>query len=270
MDLVLHTPDSKSKLSRLYQQAFHNSVELFIVTAYLTAWDTSLKLKPKCRSFWLIIGKDFGITRKDACEEVMRWLAPERKGQFMVADRIGGFHPKAVIWKEADRKCFAIIGSSNLTRAAFETNYEANVFCPLSESKCLEGKKGVKTIEKQSVVVSEDWVKNYKEAVRVGGGATKGHMKTGQEALIAFALPKPRGTNKIIDGRRKQLKVYRKNEAKLMGLFRRCAKGTISSPQFYADLPKYWGIDIGDRLSSIGGSNAVAKIATFKLYRRAS
>jgi HKD family nuclease len=231
---VLHTPDSKSELSRLYQEAFRNSVELFIVTAYLTAWDASLKLNPKCRSFRLIIGKDFGITRRDACEEVMGWLPSKRKGQFMVADRIGGFHPKAVIWKEADRKYFAIIGSSNLTRAAFETNYEANVFCSLSESQYLEGKKWVKTIEKQSVVVSEDWVKNYKEAVHVGGGSTKASMKTDQEAapLIAFALPKPRGTNKIIDDRREQLKVYGKNKAKLMNLFRRCAKGLLARQNF--------------------------------------
>src|ERR1700683_4916940 len=134
MDLLLHTPDSKSKLSHLYQKAFENAVELFIVTAYLTAWDASLKLTPKCRRFRLIIGKDFGITRKGACETVMRWLPAKRKGQFLVADRIGGFHPKAVIWTEADKKVFAIIGSSNLTRAAFETNYEANVVCSLTES----------------------------------------------------------------------------------------------------------------------------------------
>jgi HKD family nuclease len=269
MDLLLHTPDSKSKLSHLYQKAFKNAVELFIVTAYLTAWDASLKLTPKCRRFRLIIGKDFGITRKAACETVMRWLPAKRKGQFMVADRIGGFHPKAVIWTEADKKCFAIIGSSNLTRAAFETNYEANVVCSLTESDYQEGKKWVKVIEKQSVVVSEDWVKNYTEAVSGGGGPKKGSKKTEQDAgpLIAFTLPKPRGMMKIINNRREQIRLYSKNAPKLTKLFRSCAEERISSQQFYADLPKYWSEDMGDRISSKGWERS-GKDSDFKALSR--
>lgn len=102
MNLALHTPDSKSTLSRYYRRAFSNAVELFIVSAYLTEWDTSLRLNPLCRSFRVIVGKDFGITKKDACKALMRWLPPKRKGQFMVAERIDGFHPKAVLWREAN------------------------------------------------------------------------------------------------------------------------------------------------------------------------
>ena len=99
MKLILHTPDSDSNLSHYYQIAFKEAIELFIVTAYLTEWDVSLKLNQNCRRFRVIIGKDFGITRKAACEALMRWLPPRRKGQFMVADGISGFHPKAVFWK---------------------------------------------------------------------------------------------------------------------------------------------------------------------------
>jgi hypothetical protein len=52
----------------------------------------------------------------------MRWLPPKPKAQFLVADQIDGFHPKAVFWKEENGKCFAIARSSDLTQAAFKSN----------------------------------------------------------------------------------------------------------------------------------------------------
>lgn len=154
MDLLLHTPNTKSALASYYERAFKNAVELYIVSAYLTEWDSTLTLNPACNRFRVIIGSDFGVTRKAACEKVMQWLPPKRKGQFMVADRIGGFHPKAAFWKDQKGDCFALIGSSNLTRAAFDTNYEANVFCRVSNADFIRGKKWVKEIEKQSVIVN--------------------------------------------------------------------------------------------------------------------
>lgn len=99
MKLLLHSPDSDNKLSQYYQRAFKQAVELFIVTAYLTEWDISVELNLNCRGFRMIIGKDFGITRKAACKAVMRWLPSKRKGQFVVADMINGFHPKADVVK---------------------------------------------------------------------------------------------------------------------------------------------------------------------------
>jgi len=98
VDLLL-APTIDGELSSYYERAFKNAVELFVVTAYLTEWETSLELNPDCRSFRVIIGRDFGITRKVACEKVLQWLPRERKAQFLVADRIGGFHPKAVFWR---------------------------------------------------------------------------------------------------------------------------------------------------------------------------
>ncbi|RZU38772.1 phospholipase D-like protein [Edaphobacter modestus] len=131
--LVLHTPESGKNLSNHYKRAFSQGIELFVVTAYLTDWDTSLKLTPACRHFRMIVGRDFGITRKIACSKVMAWLPPKRKAEFLVADRIVGFHPKAVFWREKDRSCYALVGSSNLTLAAFNSNYEANALVQLDE-----------------------------------------------------------------------------------------------------------------------------------------
>lgn len=141
MKLILHTPDNNGDLSSHYKRAFSSAVELFIVNAYLTSWDKELTLNAHCLSFRIIVGCDFGITRKAVCKQVMDWLPEGRKSQFRVANRISGFHPKAVFWREANGKSFVIIGSSNLTRAAFERNYEANVYCPLSATDYKTAKK---------------------------------------------------------------------------------------------------------------------------------
>lgn len=252
MDLLL-APTIDGELSSYYERAFKNAVELFVVTAYLTEWETSLELNPDCRSFRVIIGRDFGITRKVACEKVLQWLPRERKAQFLVADRIGGFHPKAVFWREKNGKCFAIVGSSNLTKAAFKTNYEANVFFPLSKSDYVKAKRWVKNIEKQSVVVSEDWLRKYKEAPLLGCGK-KGSAKEQRDTapVIALKLLNPKGMDKWLAVRRGQLAIYDKKRAGLIRLFRRCASGQINSEEFYNQLPTYWSREAGDRLQRTG------------------
>lgn len=256
MKLMLHRPDEEGQLSEYYQRAFESAVELFIVTAFLTVWDTSLKLNANCRSFRIITGRDFGITTKAACKQVMDWLPSRRKAQFMVADRIEGFHPKAVFWRESNGQSFAIVGSSNLTRAAFESNYEANVYFRLSEDQYLMAKKWVKSIETQSVVASEDWLSNYREAPRGRGRNTPNisgsNATTPVTSLVSFSLPHPRGMRRLIAERRDHLTAYQNHRDGLMRLFRQCAEGRISSAQFYDRLPTHWGQEIGDRLQGRG------------------
>jgi len=181
----------------------------------------------------------------------MRWLPTKRKAQFIVADQIGGFHPKAVFWREGKRKCFAIIGSSNLTQAAFKSNYEANVFLPLTEIDYVKGKKWVKNIEKQSVVVSEDWLRKYKEApLRSQGGANNGNQHA--NPVVELKLPTPSGMEELIKARRAQFAIFKKKQAGLMHLFRRCASNKLTSEQFYNELPKYWSAKLADRLQGRG------------------
>jgi hypothetical protein len=129
---LLLQPSTGRSLTGRYRTAFARAVELLIVNAYLTDWEDPPKLNPNCRHFRMVIGKDFGLTRKSACKQVMSWLPSRLLAHFRVADQISGFHPKAVFWKEVNGSAFAIVGSSNLTVAAFADNYEANIFCPLS------------------------------------------------------------------------------------------------------------------------------------------
>lgn len=258
MDLFLHSPDcKKNDTHRYYHTAFKKAVELYVVTAYLTNWDDSLQLHKKCKQFRIIIGKDFGITRKAACEAVMKWLPKERKAQFMVADGITGFHPKAVFWREATGDYYALVGSSNLTQAAFESNYEANSVLQLTKEQFSDAKQWVKQIEEQSVVVSEDWLDKYNEASLSGGSfqsknKIKIKLSSTTTPLIDFNLPKPKGMKNQLDDRRRQLANYEKHKAGLIRLFRNCANGKISSEEFYDQLPEHWDFELDNRFQYRG------------------
>lgn len=249
MKLILHDGSPAKELREYYQRALSKASELYIVTAYLTAWDETLNLNKNCRNFRLIIGKDFGITRKDACEAVMRWLPSERKSQFLVADNISGFHPKAVFWREKTGY-FALLGSSNLTQAAFEANYEANAFSRIPRLVYEEARRWISRIEDQAVVVSEDWVHEYTEAKPPyhpqKPKAGRGH------AALALDLPRPPGSVARVRRRREQMKIHRMHRAGLLRLIKECAAGTIDSQDFYEQLGKHWGVDVGNRLQATG------------------
>ena len=253
MNLILHTSDNEGSLSRQYQRAFAKAVELFIVTAYLTDWDDDLELNPHCRRFRIIIGRDFGITRKAACRKVIEWLPEARKFQFKVADQITGFHPKAVFWKEANGDCFAIIGSSNLTRAAFEMNYEANVYGSVSANDYAAAKVWIRRIEASSVIVSEAWLTKYVEGTRVPSGSSRSKQGAqNDQPLASLPLPRPEGLRRLVSERRDQLAAFQGHKAGLTQLFRRCADGDINSPVFYERLSNFWSGEIGDRLQGRG------------------
>jgi len=246
---MLHRPDGHSQLPINYRKAFRDAVELYIVSAYLTDWDEGLKLNSKCRRLRIIIGKDFGITRKDACRKVLAWLPKwKRTNWFKVAEQIEGFHPKAVFWMNADGKHYAIVGSSNLTKAAFDSNYEANIFCKISQKDYIAAKRWVRDIEKACVPVSEDWIETYKEAARKPDGKA-GSTTT---SVIPLRLPRPNGVGKLLDIRRQQLSRYEKHKANLMNLFRDCAAERVTNSGFYERLSEYWSADAGDRLQGSG------------------
>ncbi|WP_275187346.1 phospholipase D family protein [Bradyrhizobium sp. CSA112] len=249
---MLHRPQGPAGLAINYRTAFRDAVELYIVSAYLTDWDEGLKLNPQCRRFRIIIGKDFGITRKDACLKVLAWLPEGRANCFKVAEQINGFHPKAVFWMNADGKHFAIIGSSNLTRAAFDSNYEANIFCTMSRNQFIDAKRWVKDIEDACVPVSEDWLKKYTEAPRTPGRRQGSATNSAGTEVVPLRLPRANGTRKLLQQRRQQLLQYKKHKTGLMKLFRNCAAARITNEGFYERLSKYWSHGVGDRLQGSG------------------
>jgi hypothetical protein len=250
MKLVLHQPEEACALPESYRRALSSAVELLIVSAYLTNWNPGVGLNSKCKHFRMVVGKDFGLTRKAACQAVLAWLPPSHKVNFMVADRIDGFHPKAVFWRAEDDTVYAIIGSSNLSTAAVERNYEANVELEISTDDYAQARKWIDDIVELSVPVSNDWLKNYEEA-KPPRGRKRGNSSGGPPVLV-LPLPTPAGTAAEIRKRRIVLDQHRAQRENLLGLFRQCADKTISSAQFYARLSDHWGGTAGGRLTGRG------------------
>ncbi|UGA48636.1 phospholipase D family protein [Bradyrhizobium quebecense] len=254
---MLHRPNGHAGLAINYKTAFENAVELYIVSAYLTDWDERLRLNSRCRRLRIIIGKDFGITRKAACLKVLAWLPRGKRANcFKVAEQIKGFHPKAAFWTNTDGKHFAIVGSSNLTRAAFDGNYEANVFCEISNNNYVAAKRWVRDIEHACVPVSEDWLKKYKEAPRMPGGESGSSTNGARPEVVPLRLPRPTGMKRLLQQRRQQLSQYSKHKAGLMKLIRDCAAERVTNDDFYERLPKYWSHEVGDRLQGSGWERA--------------
>lgn len=253
VELILVPSNEESSLSSRYANAFLQATELFVVNAYLTEWNSALKLGATCKVLRIIVGRDYGITRKDACRDVLKWLPKGKKFSFQVAE-IGGFHPKTIIWKNKQGEAFAIVGSSNLTKAAFHTNYEANFFSALNREDYAKARAWIAAIEKSSVPVSEDWLKTYVEAERRTGKTSSGKKLPFNHSAPTLALELPQLSNalKLIKYRRKQLKWHSENRQGLLRLFRRCADGSITSLDFYEELPSYWSYKEGNRLQGKG------------------
>jgi len=223
-------------LQSLYDNAISEATELFIVSAYLTEWRPKQSISPNCQRLSFIVGTDFGITRKSACQSVLRWLPKHFQGDFLAADHIAGFHPKFVMWKDTDGNCKIVLGSSNLTQAAFTKNYEANIFTPLSLEEYNIIKAWVYEVKLGCSPISEDWLAQYRESIQ----QTKDHG-TKTSPVISLLVPTGTDINQAILDRRKQHKAFQTIGDELADLIRKCANGQIASDEFYEEMMQKWG-----------------------------
>lgn len=244
MKLILHpkTIHVVNDLRNAYTTAFSEAEELFIASAYLTEWDKALKLNKGCKELTIVVGTDFHITRKKALKDLLAWLPKEKKADFFVADKIGGFHPKLLAWKTSKGNCFVLLGSSNLTKAAFESNYEANAFSEIEEASFNEISNWMYEIRGQSRSVSEGWISKYEEAKHppVVKDTDRATDYT-DEPSNWCKLPPPKSYSKKLDERRDKMRVFLKNGRKLRKSIFDCAAGKIDSLAFYESMEKLWG-----------------------------
>ncbi|HBP5272303.1 TPA: hypothetical protein L5667_003926 [Pseudomonas aeruginosa] len=249
MNLILLPKKSEGlSLEKIYQRALSRSKELYIVSAYLTEWGIEEPLGSQCESFLFIVGKDFGITRKNACRAVLKWLPADRHQEFMVAESINGFHPKAMFWRELDGKCYALLGSSNLTQAAFSTNYEANGFSGISNEQFELSSEWIEQVHGVSVTLDETWLNKYEEARQpVRRGRSKVDDPVDSEEVYHLPLPavrKLKGYQPYLEQRRDQMKIFRRRRAELEALFRTTSRARnwneTQSDDFYYKLSSLW------------------------------
>lgn len=248
-----------SQLRPVYERAFSEAEELFIVSAFLTEWPEKLRLNAKCKVFLMVVGSDFGTTRRQALEDALAWLPNRFKGNILAFNQGGvSFHPKALLWRQHDGACFFLIGSSNLTRAAFESNVEANVSLKLTARDYERAKSWVLEIEQRSVEVDDSWLRKYREApVRGGGGdggsGDGGNDKEPAEAASVFDLALELKTKKqreefrqhLLDRRARRTAFDANAKNKLIRLVREAAsKRTMTQSEklhFYDELLSLWG-----------------------------
>lgn len=238
MEIITQPNDNANDipLASLYEIAISEALELFIVTAFLTDWNPNSKINDKCKELSFIIGTDFGITRRSACRDVLKWLPKNMKGCFRAADRISGFHPKLIIWKNKKQECKLILGSSNLTRAAFSSNYEANIFSVISTDQYVKIKEWIYSIHDHCTPISEDWIEQYIESTRPES------KKSGEKApVVTLALPSGNNIDEAIRRRREQQNKFSIIATKLQGLIKRCADGRVTNLQFYEKMVDLWG-----------------------------
>lgn len=138
MQIFLNPNHQQPELLRqVYKSAFQRAEEICLATAYLTDWDAPCRLNQRCTRLTFLVGTDFGLTRKKAMSNVLKWIPKSILFSFFgaVLPQKGGFHPKILAWKEHSGKHYCMIGSSNLSKAAFADNFEANVLTPVSPSE---------------------------------------------------------------------------------------------------------------------------------------
>lgn len=249
MDLVLLPDSTATVLSRHYGDAFKKAVELYVVSAYLTNWKAPALLSESCETFCIIVGTDFGITRKDACQSLARWIPARFRHRFLVADDISGFHPKAMFWREADGTCHGLVGSSNLTRAAFSRNHEANVYTRLTRPQFQQVRTWMAGIEKDTAQFSEEWLDDYVEAPP---NPARKRTKSAKSRSTIPELPDVHDARRLLAVRRAHMKAYEKNRVAIERLFRKCANKDLTNAQFYEALPELWGYKAKNRLQGAG------------------
>lgn len=235
---ILLQPDEKNiapNLRSIYDKAIAEAVELFIVSAYLTDWKTSQAITDKCKDLAFIIGTDFGLTRKQACQDVLKWLPEQHKSDFRAADHLSGFHPKLILWKSSTNQRYLLLGSSNLTQAAFSTNHEANVLLEISDLQYTNIKDWIYKIKQECSPISEDWLEKYKEAAKPPK-AINGKKKP----LVPLKLPLGPEIDKAIIQRRAQHKAFTKIEEDLRDCIEKCASGILSNENFYGEMMTLW------------------------------
>lgn len=255
MDKLFLNPDIKTenRLNAVYEKAISEAIELYIFSAYLTHWSIKKELNSQLKEFKFIFGQDFGLSKKSAIRSVLKWLPAHLKFNLMVAQDIQGFHPKAVFWKNKKNEYYALIGSSNLTYAAFTMNYEANILTAISEKDFTDVKKWMKTIATRSVPVSEDWLDKYQEAEIIYKKGSK--KKSAMDELMVGIPPYDKD---LICSRRGQMQNHQSVRKQLKELIEQCASGVVGNKYFYEQLKKLWswendnqGTGVGNRFQSL-------------------
>jgi hypothetical protein len=240
-ELLLGSPSgSSTRLESVYDRAAARGVEILLATAFLTSWPFSKPLSSKCSSLLILVGTNFGLTRIRACKEGLKWVPSRFKANFRAVGDQATFHPKILAWREKDGGCYLLIGSSNLTEAGFNGNWEADVVCKIQSSTFSAVNAWMDCASVGTTPISEDWLTNkYREAKQPFGGAPGRQHKKGKSRPEQL-LELPKYGKKDVEERRFHQKAFNTVSKELEKLIRLCAKGQKRNHDFYEEMLPLW------------------------------
>lgn len=242
MTIYLH-PSRDASLSDAYATAFNSASEIFVLSAYLRDW-ADFQTGKNCKNATIVVGKDFGITRKKALEEVLAWkLKNPIIRHVFVADKIDGFHPKLVIWKQEKGgkiQHYLIVGSSNLSIAGFQSNWEANIRVRITEERYQQIADWIADVLGMSQPLTQRWIDAYQEAPNSGStNHTRPRVHQGDESGALY-LPSFPGLASALAERKERSYAFEDVRDLFEGVVRSCANGNLEPEEFYNWLIKNW------------------------------
>jgi hypothetical protein len=141
-----------------------------------------------------------------------------------------GFHPKAIFWKKG-KKYNALIGSSNLSVAAWSSNIELNALVEITKNEYTDLTNWFQDyVIGISPILDQRWLKGYKESPR------KGKPKSDAIEQIDRRIRTLGDVDLKIP--RQHQKIYDKNKLQFESLIKSCATGAISKEKFYEKMWK--------------------------------
>jgi hypothetical protein len=238
---VLLSPSNNdpNQLRRIYARALREATEIYIASAYLTDWAEDQAVGKLCKQIVFVVGTDFGLSRKAAMRSVLHWMPKRGSCTFLAVPSMagGGFHPKIVAWRTKGGRCYTLTGSSNLSKAAFSGNCEANIFSEITDKQFRHIEEWLEPLIAKAVPITEDWIDNhYKEApVKASGGAA--HSLAPPVKLV---LPEGPTYAQAVRERRKQQGTFKEIKRQISTDVRRCAEGKMGDSECWRCFWEIW------------------------------
>ena len=239
---VLISPINNPNLNAIYEKAFKEATELYLATAFLTnwSWKSKVQLNGRCKKFLAVIGTSFGLTRKKACSDFLNWLPSKPNMHLKAYPAKPGrtFHPKMLAWKEADGKCWLLVGSSNLTSGAMNENVEMNTFSEIKEMQYNAIVRWITNCSSESQPITKQWVENYKEADLKNYKSV--NIEEEQEEVFDFKIPNPDDYKDVLEYRRCQCKHFAEQKEYILNLLEDCSSGKMTNEKFWESFCDIW------------------------------
>ena len=217
-----------TKSKDVLSEAIKTADEIWWASAYLTSWPLTIKSLPKstCSSCNIVVGSDFGLTRESALLDLINWS--KKANATVYINEIGGFHPKTILWKK-DKKFYALIGSSNLSVAAWSSNVELNALIEVTKEEYVELTNWFQDyVIGISPMLDTKWLKGYTESSRKGKTKANALEKIDQRIKVLGEVD--------LKIPRHQQKIYTRNKAQFEKFVKKCAAGTIAKDQYYKEM----------------------------------